>query len=335
MNYTVKRLLQILVSFGLAGFFLYLAMRDTDFQSVGRALVSAHYLYGIPVMLCWVAIQLLRIERFGVLIEPFAGKRDFATLFRIGNIGMFAVFALPLRLGELVRPYMLKREFGAPMSASMGAVAAERVIDGLVVTLGFFVVTQASASVPQNLAYAGFLALCVFAGAAFTLGAVLIFGQPAAQLVERILSVISPRLGKRISDMLLAFAQGLRSLSSLPKLTRYLGSTLAFWALNGVSNWFVFKALHIDQSLIVAYILVALTVVALMIPAGPGMVGAAQAAVVSGLVAYGCDQATAVAYAISAHLLGAVVTVAFGLLSLAMSQTKMGKLVEDANASGV
>lgn len=328
----MKRFVQLFVSFALAGVFLYLAMRHTDWPSVKAALLDADYSYTAPAVLFLCIIQFVRILRFGELIAPFAGKVSFKFLFSLGNVGMFAVFALPLRLGEFVRPYMLKREFNASMSASMGAVAAERVVDGLVVTLGFFAVTQA-APVPKELAYAGFVAFLVFAGAAITLASVLFFGEPAARLLQRLISLVSAKLGARIADMLLSFANGLRALASPARMARYLVSTLIFWFCNGLYNWVLLKALHIDQSLMVAYILVALTVVALMLPAGPGMIGATQTAIVTGLASFGTDEAHAFAFAIVAHSITAIVTTGFGLYSLVTANIGLQKLVVDANST--
>ena len=47
----------------------------------------------------------------------------------------FAIFALPLRLGEMARPALTKLRQGIPVSVGFGTIAVERVVDGLVTSL--------------------------------------------------------------------------------------------------------------------------------------------------------------------------------------------------------
>jgi uncharacterized protein (TIRG00374 family) len=279
--------------------------------------------------LCAVVIQYARVWRFGYLVRPFA-QPDFSALFRIGNIGMFAIFALPIRLGELVRPFMLKRDYGAKMSAGIGSVAAERVIDGLVVTLGFFVLTRSGVVLPLAMAHAGLAALLVFVGAAVVLGIVLVGHEQGAALLRRLVSLASPRLAERLVGMLIAFADGLRALTQLRPLGAYLFFTFVFWFLNGLANYLLFFALGIPLALPVAFVLTALTVIALMLPAGPGMIGTVQAAIVWGLTALGVDPSLAFAYSVLTYLSGSLVTVGFGLWSLVTSHLSMTSLVEES-----
>ena len=50
-----------------------------------------------------------------------------------------AILALPVRLGEFVRPYFVARERRVRMSAAVGTVAVERIVDGLLISILFFV----------------------------------------------------------------------------------------------------------------------------------------------------------------------------------------------------
>ena len=48
-----------------------------------------------------------------------------------------AILALPARLGEFVRPGLLRRR-GVSASAALGTVAVERIVDGLLISLFVF-----------------------------------------------------------------------------------------------------------------------------------------------------------------------------------------------------
>src|SRR4029078_11921215 len=55
------------------------------------------------------------------------------------SVGFMSILALPIRLGEFVRPYFVTREGRIRMSAAVGTVAVERIVDGLLISILFFV----------------------------------------------------------------------------------------------------------------------------------------------------------------------------------------------------
>src|SRR4029078_2934805 len=60
-------------------------------------------------------------------------------LLAISSVGFMAILALPVRLGEFVRPYFVTRRGRGRMSAALGTVAVERIVDGLLISILFFV----------------------------------------------------------------------------------------------------------------------------------------------------------------------------------------------------
>src|SRR5262249_8922652 len=159
-----------------------------DYSALGQSLAHADYVYLVPALATWVAIQLIRDYRFRYLISPLADMK-WPALFRIGNISMMAVVLPPVRRGELLRPDVLKRENGLGLSSGLGPVAAERVVDGLVVTFGFFLVTQLGYAVPPEMETAGGAAMLLFVGAAFVLGLVLIGHEKGAAILRKLVSL--------------------------------------------------------------------------------------------------------------------------------------------------
>ncbi|MEC9071158.1 MAG: lysylphosphatidylglycerol synthase domain-containing protein, partial [Myxococcota bacterium] len=53
-------------------------------------------------------IHVLRVVRWKPLLDPIINL-DWTTHNRIGAVGFMAMFLLPVRLGELVRPYLVKK----------------------------------------------------------------------------------------------------------------------------------------------------------------------------------------------------------------------------------
>jgi uncharacterized protein (TIRG00374 family) len=326
------RALQLLVSLLVSGGFIWYAVRGMDFSRVATLLKTANYIYLLPVFAISIASQLARVWRFRYLAEPVADM-TFKPLFRIGNIGMLAVFALPFRLGEFVRPYLMKREYKVSMTAGLAAVAAERVIDGLIVMLGFFAITQSGLQIPDEMGHYGLMALLVFLGAASLLSIVMVGHEAGANFLRRLISILSPKLAERIVGMLVSFAEGLGALRKPRPLALYLFWTLVFWGLNGLCNSALFGAMHLQALPVLAgYLLTAVTVIALMIPGAPGNVGSIQAAMVLGLGMFGVAKEEAFAFSILLHVSGALITVVFGLFSLFTSHLSMSALVKESQA---
>lgn len=324
--------MQLLVSLLVSGGFIWYAVRGMDFGRVGTLLQTANYLYVLPVLGICVASQIVRLWRFRYLAEPVA-HMTFKPLFRIGNIGMLAVFALPFRLGEFVRPYLMKREYKVSMTSGLAAVAAERVIDGLIVMLGFFAITQSGLKIPDEMGHYGLMALLVFVGAATLLSIVMIGHEAGANFLRRLISIVSPKLADRIVRMLISFAEGLGALRKPRPLAAYLFWTLVFWGLNGLGNSALFGAMHLQGlPLLAGYLLTAVSVIALMIPGAPGNVGSIQAAMVLGLGMFGIAREEAFAFSILLHVSSALTTISFGLFSLFTSHLSMRALVEESQA---
>lgn len=327
---TSKRWFQLVSSLVLSAGFIWYAVRGVDFSAVGRLLRDAEYRWVLPALVLLGAIQLIRVWRFGYLVAPLA-KVPFRSLFHINNIGMLAVFALPIRLGEFVRPFLLKRDYGSKLSAGLGSSAAERVVDGLVVTLGFFVVTRAGLEVPEAMQHAGLLALLAFVGAAVVLALVLVGHEHGVEILRRVVNVVSPGLANRLVSIVVSFADGLRALTNLRSAGIYVVWTVSFWFLSGLCNYVLFRVMHIELPLIAGYVILALTVIAVMVPSGPGFIGPLQAAVVWGLSLFAIDRDTAFAYSLFVHASSAFVTIAFGVFSLIASHVSMTDVVKASN----
>ena len=67
---------------------------------------------------------------------PSAARR-FGTAFRTTVIGFAAIFLLPARIGEVLRPYLLARHEGLNAAATFATVIVERLLDLVTVLLLF------------------------------------------------------------------------------------------------------------------------------------------------------------------------------------------------------
>ena len=113
---------------------VYLSVRGIDLRQTLSSLADVRLPWAAFCVVMLFIMQALRSYRWGVILDPL-GKVDQTTLFSVTCVGFLAIAAIPARLGELARPYLIARKSPIKMSSALGAVVVERVLDSLTVLL--------------------------------------------------------------------------------------------------------------------------------------------------------------------------------------------------------
>jgi uncharacterized protein (TIRG00374 family) len=298
----VKRLVQAIAGLAISGLALWLTLRGKDLGGIWLALQQADYRYLWLYIPFLVGIHLARTVRWGILLEPVA-KVPFERLNAISAVGFMALLLLPFRLGEFARPYLVAERPRLRVSAALSSVVVERVADGifsgLLLLVSLFAVPEGTpgvrllrtGAVVVSLAFAGLLVFLVLAYR---------HRSAAVSLASRLLSPLSPRIAARAAGMLDAFIHGLRLVPSRGKVALFFALTAFYWALNAWGMAVLARGFGFELGPAASCTVLGALVVGVMIPAGPGMVGTFQGAVVLGLGLFATRQAIAtrgVAYA--------------------------------------
>ena len=232
-----------------------------------------------------------RATRWRFLLNPVIPLPT-AEVVRVSWVGFLAIFALPLRVGEIVRPALLKLRHGVSLSTGLGTVAVERVIDGLVTSLAvvwavFFLPHQTSSErLVQSLPYYAYLTLFVFVGAFLFLGLFLYQREFASTFLRRSVGLISPKGGEYLSVKLDSLANGLQSLARPTLLVPFMIETSIYWGLNAFGMWLLARGCGLPIHLGHAVGLMGILAIGVLLPAGPGLFGNFQLAVSIGLKLY-------------------------------------------------
>lgn len=117
---------------------VYLSVRGIHFQDVADGFKTIRYGYVIAVLMILLVMQALRSWRWGVILSPME-KVDQLSLFSVTSVGFLAIIALPARIGELARPYLIANKSQIGMTAAVGTILVERVFDCLTVLFIFLV----------------------------------------------------------------------------------------------------------------------------------------------------------------------------------------------------
>lgn len=288
--------LGLVISAGL----LWYTFRDLHLDEVLETLRAGRYAWIIPGLVVYFLSIWFRSWRWRFLLR---GSKVVGTgsLFSVVLIGYMGNNVLPLRLGEVLRAYVLGRREGINLGTSLTTAVLERLFDGLTMVLfalfGLLFVPMSPF----------FRRLVTVASASF-FGAFVAFLLLAArpQLMRRIaraliLGAVPQSLRGTLLELSEGVIVGLESLRRSRDVLVVLAVTLGVWILEAVNQWLVSFAF--DLALPFSGIMLMAGVMNLLtaLPSLPGYVGTFEAAGVQVLSILGVPSGTAASYVLVLH----------------------------------
>ncbi len=277
----------------------------------------------------------VRASRWRFLVAPIKPV-PLREVIGLNWIGFFAIFVMPLRLGELARPALSKMREGIPISVGFGTIAVERVLDGLVTSL---CVAYAVFALPhldtrdelaRHVPAYGMLALTVFTGALVGLACFLWQRKLATALVARTVGLVSKRFASVLAAKLDGVAEGIRSIGDARLGAAFLGETLVYWSLNALGMWLLAWGCGLPMGFGHAVAIMGILAIGILLPAGPGLFGNFQLAVVAALKLYFPEDVVATHGAVYIFLLygiQAVFICVAGIVPLYAMKIRFGDLM--------
>ena len=314
---------KILASVLVTAICVYYALHGVDRAQV-MAELGALPIAGVLLYLTTLAVtHFFRGARWEYLLRPVGVSVPLRRLLPISSVGFMAILALPMRLGEFVRPYYVAREGHVRMSTALGTVAVERIIDGLMISILFFGSYLASASdvFSRELRIGAWLSLVGFLGLTTFLALALVRTEPTIRVLLRVslLKRLAPTRAEQVADRIRSLISGFRVLGDTRNMTLFVVQTIAYWGCNGFGMWLLAVQMKLPISLGAAFTTMAFTGVVLTLPNSPGLVGQFHAGIKMALGAYlpvAVVNAKGFAYAVVLHGLQAAWYVGVGLISL-------------------
>ncbi len=298
----------------ISALLVYLSVQGTDLHAVIAGMAKIGYGFILPFLLLMILMQALRAWRWGMILSPM-GKLETLTLLAITSVGFLAITALPARLGELLRPYLVARHSPIKMSAALGTVFLERFLDGVTI-LTIASLTPFFTHLPPWLIKANFVFLLVN----LTLLTVIIFAVFRRALLEAFLNFflrLCPRRWTEILSRLLQhFLDGFQIIGDGPRLFQILLLSFLIWLIDALAIYFLFLAFKLSLPPVAAFVLMIILIIGIAIPTAPGFIGNWHFSCVLGLSLFGIAKTEALTFAIIYHFLAIGITVILGLAFL-------------------
>jgi uncharacterized protein (TIRG00374 family) len=242
---------------------------------------------------------LFRTYRWVYLLRPIAPSLRPVRVLGMGFVGFSAIFLAPLRMGEIVRPYLIAQDGEVTFMQAAGTVFAERTIDGVVLTL--FTLTAMSLAhmvspLPTSLGNLPLPLLAVkaavysatlgFCGLFVAMVAFYAARDAAGRATRWLIGLVSKRAGDFAASTLERIADGLRFLPSSSNLISFLTVSLIYWAFMISAQLLLMRGGGLPATLAQATTMIGILGLGSIIPAGPGLFGAYQVAGFSALALF-------------------------------------------------
>lgn len=310
----------------------------------------------VPYVVSIAVWTWFRSVRWRFLLRKVAPDVPKKRLLAISLVGFAAILILPFRLGEFVRPALLREKGKISFSAATGSIVAERIVDGVYLSL---VLVAALVAVPtiqplpehvvglpihvaQARAYA-FVVAGVFLTGLLVLMVFYFARDFAKRATLAVFGLVSRSFAEKLANEAEKLADGLAFFSNGRAAAGFLFETSLYWMINALSMWILAWGcglVHADGSIATfgeACAMMGMLGVAILIPGPPGMLGVFQAGMACGMTMYYPEQIVrdrGAVYACLLFLIQVAWQLASGGLAMLSGHTTFKELADDDEKLG-
>lgn len=276
----------------------------------------------------WVALAaamilahtLVRAARWRVLFTP--PVPSFEVTLTAMLIGQTMNYLLPARSGDIPRIYWLGERGGQSKARALGTMAAEKVLDLVLLVLVLFVVPFWVPARPSWLAEATLGMVVALILLYVGLRASLAWQKPLLSWLGSIANRHNIQWWPAIRQRLAHLVEGIEGLRRTHLLGRTLALSLVAWIWGAAANLATFVALGLPPSWPMALTVSAALRVGIALPSLPASVGVYEGTVVLALGVFGVDREAALGYGVLMHFIDFLPPVAMTLWLLWRGQLK-------------
>lgn len=295
-------------------FLLFRFVLNLDFGATIERIAQANPVFLLLAFGAYYLTFPLRGFRWAYILHRTGTRIRLTDATEILFLSWFVNCLVPAKLGDLYRAYLLRGNYGASISRTIGTVFIERIADiivifGLALAAGFWSFRGRSRPEIDALFLAGFVVALA-----------LVVGVIGLRFYGQRLTRFMPA---RLADLYERFHHGSTAALTLRTLPVIVAVTGAIWILEGFRLYFVIRALELPEvglgisaSIFVTLIAALLTA----IPLTPAGVGFVEAGIIGALGVYGVSQEPAAAVALTDRAISILTVIVLGGILYAFSR---------------
>lgn len=297
-----------------------------DWSLVLVELSRVEWFMFVPLTAIFFFHFFLRALRWRYLLPEAGANVPISRLFECIMLGNLATFVLPLRAGEVIRPFALTLFSKFSFSAGFVSVVIERFFDLSVVLLSFVAMLFFIDGIP-TWAHNGALSLGVMACAILGfIGVGVFLPEKALSIAEFFIGYAPAKIQPALRVFATDFISGTKVLGGKRGLLTVTGLTIVVWISSYLISQGGFYLFGIGATFwegVTVGVILALAVAA---PSAPGFIGIYQTGCIAAFSLFGYSTESALAYAIVTHAYQFVMIVAVGIFILFRNNLSLGAL---------
>ncbi len=325
-----RRILKPLLGCLLAVLCLVWVFHDIGYRELLQHASTINWWWIVPAVACDILGYVFQGQRWQMLLRHF-GPITVMDAAKAVYAGLFTNEVLPLRMGELVRTYLVSRWLSIRFMAAIPSVVIERLFDaiwlGIILGITAIILDELPEQV-LNFADNVGIAVLVVTG---ILVYVVLLRKPKPNSVQNGKKIgwkplhIIVSLFRQISDEIHLLA-GTKwfYLSFLVSSLVLIFQILAFW--------FVMLGFGLETSFMVGTAVFLLIRVGTLLPSAPSNVGTYQLLCVTGLMLFGCDKVASAAFSVMVFIIITLPLWAVGLLAVSRCGLTFKQIREEIRA---
>jgi hypothetical protein len=314
-----NRLISLLVSGG----FLYLAFRNIQLAELGAALGRVNggwLLVSIGVSLL---IMVFRAWRWQLELRPLEHV-PVGRLWVITSVAYMAINLLPVRLGEIVRPWLLSRRSNVSFSNVVGNIVVEKTVDSIVLVFYILVGLLTVENLPLWVRRGAMFPAVV---AAILVTLVMLFWWRGEAFIDRwVVHMLPQRFGGTLKKVLASMVEGMRVIPNPGLLLAVFIVSLILWFLPILSSYIMILAFDLPVPFSAALVVFIFVGFGTALPNLPGMIGPYQYACQLALGLFGVSDVDGLAYGLVLNAVQFLTLVAQGLFALPIAGVSFAEI---------
>lgn len=315
----------VIISVGL----VYLSLRGIDFQEVAHGFRQIRVDYVLLFLAIVFCVQLLRSFRWGLMLRPLE-RIDQMSLLSVTSVGFLAIISLPVRLGELARPYLITKKSRIKMTAALGTILVERVCDSIAILVIFGVVLFFIPFLPPWLVRSALMvSLLTFLFMAAMLF-MLMKRDAALKALAPWINRLPERFAGKIEGLFHQLIDGFKIFSDIRLLLLVVLLSVLIWMINAAAIYTLFHAFALNLSFTAAMVVMIILLIGIAIPAAPGFIGNWHYACILGLTLFGISKTEALTFAVIYHFLSIGIVIVLGLIFLPFNKFSIADMKKEA-----
>ncbi|HZC07751.1 MAG TPA: lysylphosphatidylglycerol synthase transmembrane domain-containing protein [Ktedonobacterales bacterium] len=313
---------------------LFIFSRAISFGSVLHRLQHLNIAFALLCGVMFLGAYAVRALRWRYFLKPYTlSVRDAVLIYQVST---FINWLLPVRGGELVKAFLVRKRIGMPVSEALPTVAMDKLMD-LLPSIVLLIILP---FMPFHLGAALWGLLLIVAGV-FLLSVVFLLVAVwkralALGLLYRMFALTPKSVSKRVEPFVEGFVDALLRLAAQPRLLLIAAAyTVVAVSCDALSAWLAFLAIGAHVPFAVVLFGYTLYNLAFILPTPPGQIGSNEVIgllVFSGI--FGVSRLSVATMFVFSHPWTSLLMIVTGLLSLSALQVGLRSILALGGGSG-